>query len=108
MSRLQKLIVKGTHDQLPDAKQGRYSRSNPLWEAVAEQARGATGRWVAFEIPGRGSKSLGSARTHIKAGKYAAFSGGAWDAAVRGNILYVRYLGDTSAEVVDFKKVEVA
>mgnify|MGYP006887171618 CR=1 FL=1 len=108
MSTLQKLIVKGTHDELPNAKHGRYSRSNPLWDAVAEQARDAAGRWVAFEIPGRGSKSLGSARTHIKAGKYTAFSDGAWDAAVRGNLIYVRYLGEASAEVVDFKKAEVA
>lgn len=105
---VQKLIVKGTHDDLPETAPGRGSKSNPLWDAVAMEARMNPGRWVAFEIPGKNGKQLGSPRTMIKSGKYSSFEEGAWDAAVRGDVLYVKYMGETSADVVDIKSREVA
>lgn len=105
---LQKLIVKGTHDELPDTTPGRGAKSNPLWDAVATEARINPGRWVAFEIPGKNGKQLGSPRTMIKSGKYSSFEEGQWDAAVRGDALYVKYMGESTAHVVDFKSREVA
>lgn len=108
MNSLQKLIVKGTHEELPDHGKPRGGKSNALWNAVAEQAQMSPGLWVAFQIPGKNGKQLGSPRTMIKSGKYSAFEQGKWDAAVRGDVLYVKYLGETSADVVDFKSREVA
>lgn len=106
---VQRLIVKGTTDQLPEAARGPGgSKTSELWAAVAEQCRTQPGTWFIFEIPGRSSKSLQSTRSHIKQGKTFAFKEGKWDAAVRGTVLYVKYLGEASAEVVDFKKAEVA
>ena len=110
MSTVQQLKIKGTTDQLPSGNHGRNSRSSPLWEAVAAECRDNHGDWVMFEIPGRPKKSLDSARTHINAGKYRAFHGGRYEAAVRGTVLYVRYMGEATAAVSDLseKRREVA
>lgn len=108
-SSIQRLIVKGTTDKLPDAAKGSTgSKTSELWAAVAAECRSKTGQWVMFEIPGRSSKSLQSSRTHIKSGKTHAFKRGSWDAAIRGDVLYVKHIGDDTAEVVNFKKGQVA
>ncbi|GAA1450341.1 hypothetical protein ACFP47_10385 [Nesterenkonia lacusekhoensis] len=110
MSTIQQLKIKGTADHLPDGERGKNSRTSPLWEAVAAECRDNPGAWVMFEIPGRPKTSLDASRTHIKRGKLRAFQEGAWDAAVRGTVLYVKYLGERTAEVSDLseKRREVA
>lgn len=108
---VQTLRVKGATDQLPPSLNGRpVGQTSPLWAAVANECQENPGLWVAFEIPGREDKSLQSAVRHIKIGKLAAFREGAWTAAKRGAVLYVKYLGETTAAVADLgeKRREVA
>lgn len=109
---VQTLRVKGTAEELPEGRQGGHNRgqTSPLWDAVANECRQSPGVWVMFEIPGRDEKSLQSSVQHIKIGKLVAFKQGAWDAAKRGSVLYVKYLGDTTAAVADLgeKRREVA
>lgn len=108
-SSVQRLIVKGTTDELPDTHRGTGpGRTSELWAAVATECRSKSGQWVIFQLPGRSTKSLQASRTQIKTGKTHAFKQGAWDAAVRGDILYVKHISDNTADVVNFKKAEVA
>lgn len=103
-STVTQLVVSQPTDVLPPAKGIAGGKSSELWEAVRAECAYHQGKWIAFGIPGRNAKTLGSHVQHIKTGKIVAFREGQWDAAKRGEKLYVRYLG-ADAETTPLKAV---
>lgn len=103
-SSVSQIVVSQPMDELPERGRGAGGKSSELWESIRGECEYNPGKWIAFGIPGRNRKTLQSSVQGIKNGKIVAFRGGEWDAAVRGEKLYVRYLGAQS-EVAPLKAV---
>lgn len=78
-----------------------------MWEGVAAACRANPGRWVPITIPGiearRGFKNI---TTRIRRNIVPAFREGTWDAARKGDTIFVQLveaapLPDPDAELID-------
>ena len=64
------------------------------YEPFAAELRANPGRWAKWPHEYPNPTSLGSVRINIMKGRPSPFKTGKWEAVVRSNALYVRFLGD--------------
>ena len=77
-------------------------RKRTHWDEVVDKCRNTDG-WVHVYIPSMSDDAHSGAPSHIKAGRFAAFREGKWDAAYRDGRLWVKYLGESNSTVVGIK-----
>jgi hypothetical protein len=81
---------------VPDLKGGRRSLANAKWAWEANQLRKHPGRW-AILATAKSALAAGQQANAVRKGIYQAFRpSGEFEATNRGNLVYARYVGNTS------------